>query len=317
MSCPDFIQIHYQNDQRLRIVSAGKEFFSRYDDVPELERLLRATVGSALAVKIFLQDQHVVVSQATIPVTFNEEDILQFIHIEQAKLFPMLEQEIYVDFMVSSLDQEHQHLVIVACSCRYFSRLFVMLEALSLSILGLFFIKDKSVALNLLPWRQVEKNKRYKQLCKKIFLFYGLAFVIFFIVSVIFISRAIHDNKKNRDIGQKIEQQQKALSELEKINHAYQQLLQEWRFGINNARIQLGLEKKLIWIDELRPAELVVDKIMFQDNELLVYGRSPIEKSFSLYIERLKNLDLSVNVRSLKNIDHHGNEFEIAISGDA
>ena len=78
---------------------------------------------SSVAQPIFLNFDQVTVTEASVPAAFTDDDILQFVVIEQAQLFPMLDQAIYFDFLIKtseSLEEERKTIVIVACNSKDF-----------------------------------------------------------------------------------------------------------------------------------------------------------------------------------------------------
>jgi Tfp pilus assembly protein PilN len=243
---------------------------------------------------IFLTLDQVVVANTHVPITFTEEDIVQYVMIEQAPLFPTLDQAIYFDFLVTSEDEETKKIAVVACNMKDFSSVASTLQFLKVS-------HEEFTALNLLPWRQ--RRKEYlKKKQRKIFFMIGVSVsVVMLIICLWFFYVAHQDEKRRHQVTAHLHQQTKKLTTLEASNDQYQQLQQVWQGYINIAQEQENLEKALIIIESQRPLGLCLQEIQWHEKTLFLTGYAPNVDAVKFYISQLQRSHLQAKLKSLKN----------------
>ncbi len=302
MPYTDTIHIYYHHDQHL-IVS----FFQQGMVVEELsilsgesDRLLKdflqRNVRSTTHLFVFLHSTQVILTESSVPMVFTADDVLQYIHIEQAKLFPMLDEEIYFDFFTSNIDGENKKLVIAACNVKKIAMVEPLLKPFNIhwAKLGIFqdkFLENRDKNLdniNLLPWRQIEKKSTtIKQLKILGIIAIGIG-VIMLIISTIFIKLKKHDKQKETIIVYHVTENLSKLEMLKSVNKDLDMLAKRWKTQTEIAHNQARLVKLLMIIESQRPENLVIDSILWNKNELSLKGRAAKSILIKSYFERLQ-----------------------------
>ncbi|MCD8542796.1 MAG: hypothetical protein LRY69_05235 [Gammaproteobacteria bacterium] len=98
-------------------------------------------------------------TSVTVPESFDADDILHFIYLEQARFFPMLERDIYFDFSVLEVLNGEKSLRIFACNKKTLQPLESIFLELNVEWRKLCVDHEDYSYLNFLPWRQEEKNR--------------------------------------------------------------------------------------------------------------------------------------------------------------
>lgn len=250
--------------------------------------------SSSLSQVAWVALQQVIVTETDIPSAFTDEDILQYILIEQAHLFPTLDQAIYFDFFIKSRGEESQKVVIVACNQSNVS-------PLSESVLFLKVDHEDFSSLNLLPWRQrnmrVIKKRQLKILCVVVF----SASIMMLMVSLFYIHQAHEDQRQRVKFLQRKQALMTRLSVLEKSNQSLQSLVHLWGSRIENARAQRHLENSLRNIEMQRPENLVLDKIEWKESRLFVKGQAKNRRLIQSYFVRLERVGIKPKLNFIGN----------------
>ena len=223
---------------------------------------------------------HVIIAEASIPLAFTEDDILHYVLIEQAQLFPTLDQEIYFDFLIKSEDEENKKISIVACNKKDFLEL-------APTILFLKIAHDDFETINLLPWRQQEKNRIKKKELKILAIVAVSASMFMLAISVFYIHMAHHNKKRAMVLAHRKQIVISKLTALEESNQVLQALVDRRQNKINVARHQSDLEEKLKTAEVQRPQDLVLEKILWQNNILIIKGKTKEAAAVKAYISHL------------------------------
>ena len=301
MSNTDTIHIHYHHDQRLvasflrqGMVVEELSIMSDKSDVL-LESFLRRNAQEIAHLFVFLHSTHVVLAEASIPLVFNEDDILQYIYIEQAKLFPMLEEEIYFDFFVPNIDEENKKLLVAACNVKKFSKLELVLKALKINWVKLGIFQDDLQNhggrnlnnFNLLPWRQLERKRATKAQLK---IFWSVALmtgVIMVIASMFFIKIAEHDKEKEILFFTQEKENLLKFTALKSVNKDLATLVERWKGQVEISHSQAHLVNLLMMIESQRPENLILDTITWNKNGLHLKGRAKKTIMIQVYLDHL------------------------------
>ncbi len=298
MSNIDTIHIYYHHDQRLVasflrqgiVVEELSTMLDKSDGL--LENFLRRNAKEIAHLFVFLHSTHVALVEASIPVVFNDDDILQYIHIEQAKLFPMLEEEIYFDFFAPNIDEENKKLLVAACNVKKFSRLELVLKALKINWVKLGVFQDDLKNhegrnlnnFNLLPWRQFER-KRATKVQLKIFGSVALMTgVIMLIASIFFIKIDRHDKEKEILFFTQEKENLSKFAALKSVNKNLSTLAERWKNQVEIAHSQAHLVNLLMMVESQRPDNLVLDTITWSNNGLLLKGRVKKTMMIKVYL---------------------------------
>ncbi len=301
VSNTDAIHIHYHHDQRL-----VASFFRQGMVVEELsimpdkgdvllESFLRRNAQENAHLFVFLHSTHVVLAEARIPVMFSEDDILQYIYIEQAKLFPMLEESIYFDFFAANIDEENKKLLVAACNVEKFSKLELVLKALKINWvkLGVFQEdlqnhEDRNLNnFNLLPWRQLGRRRATKVQLKIFGSVVLMTGVIMVIASMFFIKIADHDKEKEILFFTQEEENLLKFTALKRVNKDLAAFAERWKSQVKNSQRQAHLVNLLMMIESQRPESLVLDTITWNKNGLNLKGRAKKTILIQVYLDHL------------------------------
>ena len=223
---------------------------------------------------------HVIVTEISIPLAFTEDDVLHYVLIEQAQLFPTLDQEIYFDFLIKSADEENKKISIIACNKKDFLEL-------APTILFLKIAHDDFKTINLLPWRQREKNRIKKKELKILAIVAVSAGMVMLAVSLFYIHMAHQNKKRALALAHRKQMVISKLTVLEKSNQALQVLVDRRQNKINATHHQSDLEEILITAEVQRPQDLVLEKILWQNNRLIIKGKTKEAAAIKAYISHL------------------------------
>ncbi|MBP9726668.1 MAG: hypothetical protein KBD83_04310 [Gammaproteobacteria bacterium] len=301
MSNTDTIHIYYHHDQRLvasflrqgMVVEELSVMSDKSDGL--LESFLRRNAQEIAHLFVFIHSTHVVFAEASVPVVFNEDDILQYIHIEQAKLFPMLEEEIYFDFSVPNIDEENKNLVVAACNVKKFSKLELVLKALKINWVKLGIFQEdlqnhegRNVNnFNLLPWRQLEKKRAAKAQLKIFGSVALMTAVIMLIASIFFIKIDRHDKERQILFFTQEKENLLKFAALKSVNKNLSTLAERWKDQVEIAHDQAHLVNLLMMVESQRPDNLVLDAITWSKNGLLLKGRVKKAMMIKVYLDNL------------------------------
>ena len=251
---------------------------------------------SSIVQTIFLTFDQVMVASALVPISFTEEDIVHYVMVEQAQLFPTLDQDIYFDFLITSLDEENKKITIVACNMKDISSCASTLQYLRVS-------HEEFNTLNLLPWRQREK-KRFQQKQRRII--YITSIIVIVIMSIIclwFFYMAHHNKSRLQEVIRHLQEQEKKLTTLELSHEQYQQLQHVWKNYIEIAQQQEKLVKILASVESQRPPGLFLEEILWQENSFILKGYALNGDAVKAYITLLGWSHIQAGLKSLKNHD--------------
>lgn len=236
---------------------------------------------SSISHTAFISVDQMTATETSVPVAFTEEDIMHYVLMEQAQLFPMLDQEIYFDFLIKSIDEEYKKVMVVACNMKDFSHLASTLRYLKIS-------HEDFKTLNLLPWRQREKKRAQKQA----FIIFGVVGVsvglIVLIVSLCYLHIARLDEKKSALLSQRTQVLLSKLEMLEQSKQVFQSLMYRWQDQMSVMHHQSDIEKLLITIEVQRPENLVLAKIVYRKKKLLIKGKSKETSAIRGYVNNLR-----------------------------
>ncbi|MES2203735.1 MAG: hypothetical protein V4496_00790 [Pseudomonadota bacterium] len=257
---------------------------------------------------VWVSFDQVIVTETKVPCAFTEDDILHYVLIEQAQLFPTLDQEIYFDFLVKNVDEDNKKIVIAACNKKNFldldsSTLFLKIEDQSFS------------ALNLLPWRQRNKKLAHKRQLKILAIVIVGTSILMLLLSLCFIHQKHQDKKRAIDLSYRKKVIIAQLSALEKSNQEVQTLIDLWGNEISNARHSLNLEAALKTVEFQRPENLMLDKITWKENKLLIKGRSKTSSAIKIYLKNLSENAMNAQLKFIGNAinQEFSIQFEIEI----
>lgn len=222
----------------------------------------------------------VTVTETNVPVVFTDEDILQFIVLEQAQLFPMLDQDIYFDFLIQNSDKENKRIRIVACNKKIFSDL-------AETVLFLKIDHKDFAVFNLLPWRQREIRQAKKKELKILAVVVVCVSVFMLVVSFFYLHIAQQDKEKSKILAQRKKVVLSKLVRLEKSNQEIQTLVLHWKNRIDAAYRQSTVEKLLLIAEAQRPTNLVLEKMQWKEGVLLINGKSKEVEAIKVYINHL------------------------------
>lgn len=258
----------------------------------------------------YLNLDQVIIADAHLPAALTEDDILHYVLIEQAQLFPTLDQAIYFDFLVKSIEEENQKVVVVACNIKDFSDLPATILFLK--------IKHKDFEqLNLLPWRQRKKMLAKKREVKILTLVALSASVLMLIISFFYIYQAHQDEKRQMSLSHRKHILFSQLGELEKSNQALQVLVDRWKGRMENANYQENLEETLKMIEINRPEDILLDKISWREGRLILKGQSKEVSMIKTYIHYLAENKMDAQLKFMgASVDQaFPMQFEIEIIG--
>lgn len=243
---------------------------------------------------VFVSLDQVIMTETHLPIVFTEEDILHYVFVEQAQLFPTLDQEIYFDFLIKSVDEENKQIVIVACNKRNFSDL-------ASTVLFLKIAHEDFKTLNLLPWRQREKQLSKKKQ-RKILTIVAVGMSVFMLViSLFYIHQADQDKKRSTVLLHRKQAVISRLVVLEKSNQNLLELVDRWKNNIETAHHQSDLEKVLVMVESQRPGNMVLEKILWKKEGLLIKGKSERASTIKQYIANLMHNKMDAQLKFMGN----------------
>lgn len=280
-------------------------FYYHNQTPTEIECFFQQNSHPNQRVLVFIDHNKAMFSEATVPNTFNDEDVLQFIKVEQAKLFPVLNEHIYIDFYIKEMTERQENekqIIIVACNASDFVEVNKITQLLHLDWTGLHIDLEEVKNLNLLPWRErIQREKHKKQRKNLSILTISLSFIML-IISLFFIKMAKTDRERENKITSKIINITPSIKNLEKINQDYQVLMQRWGLYAKNAKNQSKIAKTLIAIETQRPENLIVDNIKWRENILLMQGRARENGAIKKYLENLRKNNINGKLNLMSNL---------------
>jgi len=280
-----------------------------------LTQFLQKNIKLQAPLAIFIDPVLVMYAETHVPLAFNEDDIMQYIKVEQAQLFPTLEESIYVDFLIISETSEVKVIKITACNMNLFSELIFLAKTLKISCAHLSVDCEDLKMLNLLPWRQLEKDASQKRRHKILGVVAISVGLITLSISLFFIKLAKDDKKSEGIIFSHFQRKMIELESAENLNQHYHQLIQRWNFQIENARNQLRVVKILRMVEEQRPENLLLDKIIWNKNNLLLKGRAKDSVMIKSYFSHLKKNAFDGGVKFLGQTSDKKFPFQFEIEG--
>lgn len=239
---------------------------------------------------VFINLNQVTVAEASVPVTFMDEDILHYILVEQAQLFPMLDRAIYYDFLVKSVSEDRKAIIIVACNVKDF----LYLDA---SVTFLKVAHEDFNALNLLPWRQREKDRARKKEIKLFGIVAILTSVFMLIVSLFYLHLKHEDVKRAHLLTQKKQHLLSKLVLLEESREGLSAFIASWKNQIDIAHHQSHLERMLVMIESQRSANMVLEEIVWKSNKLLIKGVSKDASVVKEYMNQLQENKIAAHLK--------------------
>lgn len=244
---------------------------------------------------IYLNLDQVIIAETHIPFAFTEEDILHYVLVEQAQLFPTLDQAIYFDFLIQEVEAESKKIVVVACNQKDISDL-------DSTVMFLKIRHEGFEALNLLPWRQRSKALLYKKQLK-ILVVVAISLSFFMLMIVFFYIHLAHQDKKRAvDLSHRKHAVLLKISALEKSNQEVQLLVDRWQGEIDNVQRQWDVQKMLKMIEGQRPEDIVLDKIVWKEDRWLIKGRSRGVSIVNRYLNNLSENKMKVQLNFIGNL---------------
>lgn len=253
--------------------------------------------ASAVETALINFDQ-IIVTESSVPLAFTDDDILQFIVIEQAQLFPTLDQEIYFDFLIKNVDEENKKITIVAGNVKDCSNL-------AKTVLFLKIDHPDFERFNLLPWRQREKQRVKKRELKILGIVAAVTGLIMLIISFFYIHIAYENNKKLTLLSHRKKIVISKLVLLEKSNLELQSLVNRWNHRINIAQQQADLVVVLKAIKVLESENMVLEKIIWNKGVLLIYGKAETREIIKVYLAHLVKNKINGRVKLMEISDDH------------
>lgn len=321
MFSPDLVKLYYEKEASLRLCFYYKQEFLNHDLIENPEILfsvLKEKIKVPAQLIVFMHPDWLSFSETQLPSTFKEEDMLEWIYLEQASLFPMLDEEIYFDFNPIHIDESHKKIQIAACNQSLFVFLESALSSLPLKWTHLNIDHPKFDSLNLLPWRQNQKKDHNKKTCFLINSFLMILIILLMII-YIFLNMNINNLKKfNNEIIEKNNEAIISLDLLEKSNKENE----KWNrlFDINSSisNDQKILKNKLIFIETERPFFVILNEIKMDNHQIYLYGISKKEENVYDYLNYLNKINQKAKIKSIKKIEKEdfGIEFEIIMDED-
>lgn len=259
---------------------------------------------------IYLNPDQVTIAETSVPFVFTEDDILHYILIEQARLFPTLDQEIYFDFLIKNINEESNTIIIAACNKK---------SILDLDCSVLFLkIKDENLeALNLLPWRQRNKKILHKKRLKMLVITAVITSFLMLTISLFYIYIAYQDKKHAINLSHIKHVMLLKINALEKSNQEVQTLADHWGNKIHNARDQLELENILKMVEIQRPENIVLNKISWKANRVLLQGEAKEISAVKAYLKHLTKNKINAQLKFMGNSTQKtfSVQFEIEVIG--
>lgn len=302
MSSAYAIHIYYHHDRVLLLRFVQHEIVTEECCVTlegdHLKNFLQRHADPGMPVLIFLEPGDVIFSETSIPIAFSEEDVMHYIAVEQAQLFPTLDEHIYFDFSTISEQEAVKTITIVACNVQAFIAFELLLKSLKLhwAYLGL-----APVGLNLLPWRQRDQERIEKKRWNFFLMAGFVVSVVMLIISLCLINLVKQDRARSDGFFIVRKEIMAEIFGLEKLNKKYQILLHRWRQKTNIARQQSHLEKTLVAVDLQRPENVVLEVIFWEKSVLFLKGTASSSIVIKEYLERLRSQSINVRLKFMGN----------------
>lgn len=277
--------------------------------VQSLQRCARAK----MILHVFLSEEDIFSVDTSLPARFSDDDILQYISLEQAKLFPMLDEKIYVDFFKISEDSENYKLSIVACNAKslvFLQGLCVFLK-LRWQYLGL---QQAQSIYNLLPWRALTE-KAYKKKFLKIIVIFTFSFgFVLLLLSIFLFSILQKDKQQERIYDSVVTSIRPKLIELEKTNDQYQQIFKQWKHQEKMVEQQFQLAQILLLIEPQPLDHVEIIKIVYEKNIIKILGKAREIQQVDRYLERFYQ-DIHANLLFVGHADDNIFPVQFEIEG--
>lgn len=298
------IHIYYYANHSLRLhdpLLIDDILFDRLEERPDFKTILKKKIGPKTSLSVFFDMTFLSEISVTVPESFDTEDILHFIALEQARFFPMLERDIYFDFSVLEVSNLEKSLRIFACNKKIFQSLENIFLELNIKCNKICIDHANYTHLNFLPWRQEEKKRIKNKNRQCVFFSIILTTIIMLIISFIFFCYAYKSRANYQQLFHATTKEQETLASLEKTNHVYSDLSHEWaQYSIISSQ-QEKLLNILVSIESSRPRDLVLKNITVNAKGIFIQGQARDSSEVKSYLTSLEEHQFMARLENIEN----------------
>lgn len=287
------IHLYFQSDQSILL-----QFFEAHQvvntavvsspDPQELLTCLQRHVCAGTKLAVFLTDAALVTVETMVPRTLSDEEVLQYISFDQARLLPMLEEKIYVDMVRLSIDDDRQRVAIMACNARPYGFLAALCRTLKLNwcYLGAANVR---LRYNLLPWRQSAAVARQQKFWIVVILTITSLVVLLFFIRMALSPLVRQDRALERTYQAVLARVRPPLIALEALNGDYQQMAQQARRAQKIWQHQEFLLQALQVLEPEPLENIQLHKLAYTKNIFNIAGKAQNLTQLIHYLHRLRH----------------------------